>query len=181
MSAGNTPVDPPATPEFSRMVERARLGETKRHLQADKPERIALAKRFGIVAIHRLEANLVLEERGETIAVRGKLYADIVQSCAVSDEDLAVHIDAPIALRFVPAADHKPDEELELSGEDCDEVEYTGPSFDLGEAIAQDLALAIDPFAIGPNAEKMRKQAGLLGETEAGPFAALAALKKDRD
>jgi uncharacterized metal-binding protein YceD (DUF177 family) len=171
----------PANPEFSRMVERSKLGEAKRHLTADKPERIALAKRFGIVAVHRMEANLLLEEHGDIITVRGKLYAGIVQSCAISGEDLAVHIDEPIALRFVPAAHHKPDEELELSEDDCDEVEYSGPCFDLGEAIAQDLALAIDPFAVGPDAEQVRLQAGLLGESDPGPFAALAALKKDRD
>ena len=50
--------------------------------------------------------------------------------------------------------------------------------FDLGEAVAQDLALAIDPYAVGPGAERARKEAGLLDEAAAGPFAALEALKK---
>ena len=50
---------------------------------------------------------------------------------------------------------------------------------DVGEAVAQSLALAIDPFAVGPDAERARQQAGLLDEGQAGPFAALAALKRD--
>jgi hypothetical protein len=44
--------------------------------------------------------------------------------------------------------------------------------------VAQSLALAIDPYIVGPNGRAVRKKAGLLDEAAAGPFAALAALKK---
>ena len=60
----------------------------------------------------------------------------------------------------------------------CIRDSYEGERIDLGEAVAQSLALAIDPFAIGPEAEKVRAS-GLLGEENLSPFAALAALKKD--
>jgi len=66
---------------------------------------------------------------------------------------------------------------VELDAEDLDEIEYEGSSFDLGEAVAQSLALAIDPFATGPGAEEARRRAGLMGEGEAGPFAALKGMK----
>ena len=66
----------------------------------------------------------------------------------------------------------------ELDAKACDEIEYSGTSFDLGEAVAQSLALVIDPFAVGPNAEEARRKAGLIGEEAAGPFAALAKLTK---
>ena len=107
----------------------------------------------------------------------GRLRADIVQSCAVSGEDLPVGIDEPLALRFVPETDHPPEQDSELDPGPWDEIEYAGESFDLGEAVAQTLALAIDPFAIGPEAERARREAGLLDEAATGPFAALAALK----
>jgi hypothetical protein len=45
--------------------------------------------------------------------------------------------------------------------------------------VAQSLSLAVDPYAAGPNAEQARKDAGLGDEAASGPFAALAALKKD--
>ena len=138
----------------------------------------ALAKRFGLVRIERLEALISLARQGSRIAATGTLSAAIVQSCAVSGEDLPVAIDEPLSLRFVPETGHSGDEEIELSAEACDEVPYTGTSFDLGEEVAQSLALAIDPFAIGPAAEAARKSAGLLGQGESGPFAALAALRK---
>ena len=70
-----------------------------------------------------------------------------------------------------------PEEEIELSADACDEIDYTGLTFDLGEALAQTLALAIDPFAQGPDADRARVQHGLAGETGGGAFAALAAFK----
>jgi len=165
-------------PEFSRPVDRERIGDGARRIEADAREREALARRFGLVSIAKLEADLSLSVEGTVIGAAGRMRADIVQSCAVSGEDLPVHIDEPVALRFVPEASRQPDEEVELSEEDCDEIEYSGTQFDLGEAIAQSLVLAIDPFATGPDADRVRKEKGLLDEAASGPFAALAALKK---
>lgn len=165
-------------PEFSRVVELDRLGEGTRKIAADVAECAALAARFGLVGIDRLEAEVALSVQGKGVSADGRITAQFVQSCAVSGEDLTVTVDEPLNLRFVPAETRRPDEEVELDESDCDEIEYEGARFDLGEAVAQSLALAIDPFAVGPNAEKARKDAGLLDESAAGPFAALAALKK---
>ena len=100
-----------------------------------------------------------------------------MQSCAISGEDLPVAIDEPVELRFVP--EETPNaEEVELEESELDEIPYDGRLFDLGEAVAQSLALAIDPYAVGPEAERTRKEAGLADEAASGPFAALAALKK---
>ena len=70
------------------------------------------------------------------------------------------------------------EEELELEEDDLDEIPFEGHTIDLGEAVAQSLALAIDPYATGPQADRVRKEVGLSDETANGPFAALAALKK---
>ena len=53
-----------------------------------------------------------------------------------------------------------------------------GTAFDLGEAVAQSFGLAIDPYAAGPEADSVRREAGIVDEdAPSGPFAALAALK----
>lgn len=166
-------------PEFSRPVDLGRFGDGERQLEATAQERAALAERLGIVRIDRLEAVVLLAEEKGRLGVTGSFIADIVQSCAVSGEDLPVHLEEPINIRFVPAGDHDPDEEIELSEDACDEVEYTGNTVDLGEAVAESLALAFNPFLTGPNADAVRKQVGLLDEESSGPFAALAALKKE--
>lgn len=164
-------------PEFSRPIDRRHLTERPVRLEATEPERAALAGRFGLVAISRLEAEVTLVADGDAVDARGRLRAAIVQICAVSGEDLPVTIDEPLALRFVPEREIE-EEELELEEGELDEIPYAGTVFDVGEAVAQSLALAIDPYAVGPNAEQARKDAGLLDEAAAGPFAALAALKK---
>jgi uncharacterized metal-binding protein YceD (DUF177 family) len=163
--------------ELSRPIDRRHIGARPIRLEATGEEREALAKRFGLVAVYRLEAEVELTRDGDAVNARGRLGADIVQSCAVSGEDLPVTIDEPMALRFVPERAVE-EEEVELEESELDEIPFTGHVFDLGEAVAQSLSLAIDPYAIGPNAERARKEAGLSDEAASGPFAALSALKK---
>jgi uncharacterized metal-binding protein YceD (DUF177 family) len=165
-------------PEFSRLVDRRNLKAAPLALAADEAERKALARRFGLVAIDRLEAEVSLEAEGEAVAAEGVLRAEVVQACAVTGDDLAVTMAEPLSLRFVPEAPVT-EEDIELAEEELDEIPYSGTAFDLGEAVAQSLALAIDPYAIGPNADRVRKEKGLSGEEAGGPFAALTALKKD--
>ena len=164
-------------PEFSRPVDERHIDPKPVSVEATAEERETLARRFGIVAIQQLQATVWLERAGEAVAAHGRLSASIVQSCAVSGEDLPVRIDEPIALRFVPAHPVHA-EEIEIGADELDEIEFEGHTFDLGEAVAQSLALAIDPYATGPEAERVRKEAGLSDEAASGPFAALAALKK---
>lgn len=168
-------------PEFSRPIDVRQADGRTVELEASEAERTALAARFDLVRIDSLDAEVTVDSEGPNVAAQGRLHAQIVQSCAISGEDLAVTIDEPLSLRFVPAsAQHRPDEEVELEAGELDEIEFTGTSFDLGEAVAQSLALAIDPFAVGPQAEETRRAVGMDGEQASGPFAALAALKKDK-
>ncbi|KPH62143.1 DNA-binding protein [Novosphingobium sp. ST904] len=164
-------------PEFSRSLDIRQVEGKAAHLAADEAERAALAKRFMLVRIDSLSADLELSRRDRKVDVRGRIKAEFVQACAVSAEDIAVSVDEPVFFRFVPeATDHAPDEELELAAEDCDEIEYSGTHFDLGEAVAQSLALAIDPFLTGPDADAARKAAGIGTPEDSGPFAALKGL-----
>lgn len=166
--------------EFSRIFDRRALPGDTQTLTATAEECAALAKRFGLIAVHSLTVTVTLIAEGPTVRVRGSFKAGITQSCAVSGEDLPARIAEPLALRFVPPAQpSKPDEEVELTAEELDDVEMTGTQFDLGEAIAQELVLAVDPYAEGPGAAAFRLKAGIVSEGQAGPFAGLAALKKD--
>ncbi len=164
--------------EFERLYDVRQLPVGATDINAVPAECAALAARFGLVAVKRLAATITLTADGPVVRAEGRLNADIVQSCAVSGEDLAVRIDEPVALRFVPAPEAIPsEEEIELSALDCDEIELHGSRLDLGEALAQGLALTIDPYATGPGADQARRRAGLLDQGAAGPFAGLAGLK----
>lgn len=151
-------------------------------IEASEAERALLAKRFGLGAVHSLRAEVALEQKSHAIRATGRLRAKISQLCAISAEDFAVTIDEPVDLRFVEASARPAieGEEIELEADDCDEIEYAGDMFNLGEAVAQTLGLAIDPYAEGPNADAARRAAGIVKEGEQdGPLAAaLAGLKR---
>jgi uncharacterized metal-binding protein YceD (DUF177 family) len=158
--------------EFARMIDLREIGNDPVVLTATPAECAALAARFELVSVERLGATVELVPVGKDVTANGRLTASIVQRCAVSGEDLAVSIDEPLTLRFVPARPAT-SADVELTAEELDELEYEGTAIDLGEAVAQSLALAIDPFAVGPAAEEARRKAGLLGENANNPFAAL--------
>lgn len=164
--------------EFTRLFDLRHLPAAAIELSATPEECAALARRFDLVAVKSLSADIRFETDGPKISAKGRLQAQIVQSCAVSGDDLPARIDEPIDLRFVPARPPQAGE-FELEAHELDEIEYDGTQFDLGEALAQSLALGIDPFAEGPGAEAARRAAGLLDEGSSGPFAALKGLLKD--
>jgi uncharacterized metal-binding protein YceD (DUF177 family) len=164
--------------EFCYPVSVRQVDARTHYLEAGEAQRAALAARFGLVAVQRLTAEIALERNGTIVEAKGTFEAEIVQSCAVTGDDLPASIREKIALRFVPETGQAtPDEEIELDTAELDEIAYEGDLFDLGEAVAQSLALAIDPYATSPGADAARKEAGLLDEGDAGPFAALKGLK----
>lgn len=166
--------------EFSRLIDIRQVNDEPLVLAPSEAERKRLAARFQLSEVKGMQATISLRREGDSVEAKGHLDASIVQACAISGEDFPVTISEPIALRFVPPGKvHDPDEEIEITADDCDEIEYEGTSFDLGEAVAQSLALAIDPFAEGPDADRARAEHNLGGDVATGPFAALAALKKD--
>ena len=167
--------------EFARMVDPRSVDARPVELTADATQRAALAERFGLVSLDLLEAEVTLLAEGAEVTASGTMHARFVQSCAVSGEDLPQEVREELHLRFVPQREDPadPDEVIELEEHELDEIEYEGTQFDLGEAVAQTLGLAIDPYATGPEADRVRREKGLSDEAASGPFAALAALKKD--
>ena len=156
--------------EMSRIVDARQLPPEPLEIKATPEECTALAKRFDLVRVKHLSARITLTRDGPSVRAAGQLNTDIVQSCAVSAEDLPVRIHEPIALHFVPA-NAKQAEEIELDAEMLDEIDMDGQQFDLGEAIAQTLCLAIDPYLEGPGAAEARRK--LAEQEPSGPFAAL--------
>ena len=173
------------TNEFVRLVKPRALPAGTMEVEANEAERAALAKRFSITAIHALTARVDFSEKDDAVIASGTFSATLEQPCAVTRDDFTYDITEDFSLRFVPAGrmgEYEEDAEFELTEEDLDEIEYEGETFDLGEAIAQELGLAIDPYREGPDADAMRAEAGIESDEDrkpSGPLAeALAALKK---
>jgi len=169
------------TLEFSRPVRLDMIGEGAFGLSvsADEAERAALATRFALPGIASLDADATLKRDGEAVLVEGRLRAVATQSCVATGEPVPARIDESFALRFEPAGEGRP-EDLELDEGDLDVIPYEGSAVDLGEAVAQSFALALDPFPRIADADMHLRAAGVLTEEEAeaarvaaSPFAAL--------
>jgi uncharacterized metal-binding protein YceD (DUF177 family) len=159
-------------------LDRIRTGE-RVDLVADDKERSAIAERLDLPSLDRLEAHASLERDGDAVRATGRVAASLEQRCVVTGEPVAAHLDEPFDIAFVPEprAGEVP-EEVELRPEDCDVVFHDGAAIDLGTAIADTLALSLDPYPRSASAEAALREAGVLSEEEAGPFAALAKLRK---
>ena len=165
------------TPEFSRPVRVDTIGDAPRTIEvaADEGERAALATRFGLIAIAALEGTFTVRREANGILVEGRVAATATQACSITGEPLPARVDEAARLRFVD--DDAEGEEIELDDDAIDVLPIEGGAIDLGEAAAETLALALDPFPRGPNAAARLAEAGVLSEGEAGPFGALAGLK----
>ena len=160
-------------------LDRIREGE-RLDLSADEGERAAVAERLGLESLSCLEAHAVLSRKDEIIRATGRLAASLEQSCVATGEPVPAHIDESFDLIFMPEpTSGHPDEEVELGGGDLDVVFHDGAEIDLGGAIADSLALSLDPYPRSAGADAALKEAGVLNEAEASPFAVLARLKKN--
>ncbi len=167
-------------PEFSRPFALDTLGHeaTARRLVASPAECAALAARFDLIALERLEAQVTLRwGAGGTLTLDGRLQASVVQRCVVTLEPVPQQLDLPIRLRYSRHAEEEASEGDEDTGMDPDAPDpLPADSLDLGEEVAQALSLALDPYPRAPGATLPSPAA----EDDGGPFAALKALKDKR-
>lgn len=174
------------TPEFSRTVRIDTLGGAPKAVEiaADEGERAALAKRFDLVALDSLSAELSLRRDGEAVTVDGTLRAKAIQGCIVTGVPVPAAIEESFTVLFRPQPRSPADEEIELGEGEMDVVFYEGALIDVGEAVAETLSLALDPYPRSPEADKALREAGVSSEAQAArdeeeakasrsPFAAL--------
>ena len=181
------------TPEFSRIVKTDELvkGKEKVTVEATENERAELAKRFELISIDSLRAELEVKtaSNGE-VTVRGPMAARIVQSCVATLEPVPEQIEDTIEVLFSP---HVSEEDMPSNPDDLEDLseaelmallEQPEPlvdgKIDLGEVVAQFLAVAMDPYPRKDGAE-MPDSVQSEEEAEAdkpNPFAQLAGLKE---
>lgn len=161
---------------FSRTIRAGHIKEAPQEhvVVADEAFRAELAALYGLGGISLLRGAFVLQhERGGVIAAQLHMRARVIQSCVVSLEPFEAGIDERSALRFVPAKNLPEAESTEIDAETLegpDEIPYAGDLIDLGAALAEQLALALDPYPRKPGA-------ALPGEFSAGPETSFSVLK----
>jgi uncharacterized metal-binding protein YceD (DUF177 family) len=161
------------SPELHRplAIDRVGLAGLDVTVEASPAECAALAQRMGLPAVLELTCafHLTRDSAGGVLA-DGHLTARVVQTCVVSLEDFTTTIEERFAVRCVGEG-----EEIEDPDPDSlDEITFADGTLDLGEAAAQQLALALDPYPHAPGAALPDVSDGSVSH----PFDVLATLRR---
>ena len=170
------------TPEFARPLRIDQIGEGERviDIEADIDERRRIAGRFGLIAVDRLLATFAVRREAAGVIATGTVTASVTQACSATGQPIEASVDEQVSLRFVDDVTET-DGEIELSDDALDTLPIENGAIDLGEAAAETMALALDPFPRAPGTDETLRAAGVIGEEEVRPFSAFAALKKQLD
>jgi len=169
--------------EFSRPIALDRIGlkEKAYEISADDKERVALAERLGIPAVKSFDATIRLRLTGGGGLVRlsGHIKAELTQICGVTLEPIPTSVEEDFSRVFsVEAADEMAEVVIEMDEDDVPDPIEDG-HIDMGEAAAEHLALAMDPFPRAPGAAFETPEEPPEEPVEKpSPFAGLAALHK---
>ncbi len=165
-------------PEFSRPVRLAALGSApfRQHIEASADERQGLARRLDLVALDRLSATVTLSRReGDAILLEAVFEAEFTQECVVTLEPVAGAVRREFSLLYGPVGDDQ--SEIDLGLDESVFEPMTGDSIDIGEAVAQELSLALPEFPRHPDALQAEAIDAEPAEAIEPPFAALARLR----
>ena len=181
---------PEPVPEFSWPIPHERLGGQilVEEISATAQERAALARRFGLLGCDLLHATAKIEPADGPdpkgvpglLRLSGHISAEVSQACVVTLEPVASRIEADFTLLYSlepgPAPASEDVSEVVVDPEAEEPPEPLGPGgLDLGEAVAQQLAVALDPYPRAPGAMLVDPRAA---EGPQGAFAVLEALRR---
>lgn len=158
---------------------------------ADDAERERLRDICDLVEVPRMEAHFTVKPWRKTgFAVKGRVSADVVQSCVVTLEPVRQSVDEEVEVHFVPAREAEkwretPDEDGEIvidpEAEDPPDL-FEGNAIELGALAAEYFALGLDPYPRAPGVNfDAREEAEESDPERQKPFAGLKDMMKARD
>ncbi len=174
-------------PEFSRPFELSHLDDGEERIEsvsATPEECAALARRFNLEAVERIEGRVRLSRRGTQILAEADVVADAVQTCVVSLDPVPAHLTFKIAQFYDPDVRESGEFDELLDVEDDDPPEpLVDDTVDVGELIAERFGLELDPYPRKPGATVdprylAPEETGDDDEAKPHPFAALKRLKQ---
>jgi uncharacterized metal-binding protein YceD (DUF177 family) len=144
-------------------------------MTATADERAALARRFDLINLDALSARGTVQP-GDVpgwVVLEGRIEAEVVQSCVVTTEPVPAAVSSEFRRIFAPPVEEGAELELDPLADEPEPL--PGSRLDIGEIVAEELSLALDPYPRIPGAEPT----DIAGQDEAsGPFAALERLRR---
>lgn len=173
--------------EFSRPLDITRVPPhgSLEEISAEPKECAALAGRFGLPALHSLKAELKVSRwRGEGLKIKGRFAVDLDQTCVVSLDTFRSVLADEFETFFLP--------EGTLAGANSALIEagdaepFANGIIDMGEVVAEAVALALDPYPKKPGVafadvieDENEGEAEASGQTN--PFSGLGRLKQGKE
>jgi uncharacterized metal-binding protein YceD (DUF177 family) len=123
-------------------------------IDASDEERRALARRFDLVDLPSFHAEgvVTVTGHGRKARLEGRLRAEVVQSCVVTLEPVPAMVEDTFELHYAVDPGTPPGVLVDLEADDPPEP-IIGGAIDVGEAVAEALGLALDPYPRAPGAE----------------------------
>ncbi|MDG1438042.1 MAG: DUF177 domain-containing protein [Emcibacteraceae bacterium] len=144
-------------------LEKVLKAGTELKVVANNQECVKLSERFSIPKVVSLNADCVIKKLAQKhkgdFLLNVKMEAEVIQQCVLSLNDVPESIDEEFSIIFQiisESGDDKTDErEVEFNMEDDDVEIISGFDIDVGEYIAEYLALSIRPY---PRLSKVSQQ-----------------------
>lgn len=165
--------------EFSYIVDLGQIpmSGVVLNLQANEAERNALAKRFGLKALHALSAELSFKRiNKKRVRMDASFDAQVEQVCVITLEPFTQQVQDRFSVVFSQETDASLKlNEIDLDMNEEDDVEFLqNDKIDAGELVSEYLSLAIDAFPKAPDAVF---EGEFHSETEKNAFSVLEKLK----
>lgn len=139
-------------------------------VEATPEERQALARDFGLPAVHSLTASFHLSGSERGVEVTGGIEAELEQTCVVTLEPFTTRLREPVEVGYAAPGTPVPD------GDDPPD-EIVGGRIDLGALTTEFMALGLDPYPRKPGVDFAYRASEAEADT---PFAALGKLRGDK-
>lgn len=166
-------------------VERLDADGESLSISATPAERLSLAERLDLASLDNLNATVVAKrlDDGESVELNVHLSADLTQSCVITLDPIARHVDERFRVVYTPTVDQAGEVDaviVAIDQEDPPEPLIDG-KIDIGAVVEEHLVLAIDPYPKKDGAvlaDEHRTVAGKHDARPTNPFAALSVLKE---
>ena len=131
-------------------------------LVATPAEREALKARFDLVDLPSLRASMGMEKKVTELVLAGTIEAVVAQSCVVTLKPVTTSLDVPIERHYRQRDVH---EKMIAAGDasniDEEEIDIDildGDEIDVGEVIAEEFYLALDPYPRTDDADRVLEE-----------------------
>ena len=126
----------------------------RRNITAHPSECVALAQRFNLEAIHTLAAEVNIHPWSESgVRINGTLNADVAQRCVISLKIFEQRVRENFTSFFKAQNTQYGDVNVGASAHIDEPEDIPSDGIDIGELVAQQLSLALDPYPHLPGAK----------------------------